>query len=44
MGITSDLNKLQAIIKYVFNNMSMKVIVECNPTQEADVNDWMYGL
>ena len=44
IDITSDPNKVEDIIKNVFNDLAMKVIIESNPIEDSDVADWIADL
>ena len=44
IDITSDPNKVEDIIKNVFNDLAMKVVIETNPVEDSDVADWVTDL
>jgi hypothetical protein len=39
--VTSEQGKLENILKEVFNNLAMKVVVEKQPVDDIDVAAWI---
>ena len=39
--VTSEQGKLENILKEVFNNLAMKVVVEKQPVEDSDVAAWI---
>jgi len=44
IDVTSDENKIQNILKEVFQNLAMKVVVESEPVGESDVAELIEEL
>ena len=44
MDITSEPNRVEDIIKNVFKNLAMKVVVESDPIKKSDVDGWIETL
>ena len=42
--VTSEEGKVENIIKQVFNNLAMEVVVEKPPVEDSDVAAWVEGL
>ena len=42
--VTSEEGKLENILKEVFNNLAMKVVVEKQPVEDSDVAAWIEKL
>ena len=44
VDVTSEEGKVENIIKQVFNNLAMEVVVEKPPVEDSDVAAWVEGL
>ena len=44
VDVTSEEGKVENIIKQVFNNLAMEVVVEKPPVEDSDVAVWVEGL
>ena len=44
IDITAEENKVQNILKEVFQNLAMKVIVESEPVEDSDVAEFIQQL
>ena len=44
LDVTSDAKKVQELLKEVFRNLAMKVLLEAEPAAESDVASWVEEL
>ena len=44
IDVTAEEKKVQNILKEVFQNLAMKVIVECEPVEDSDVAELILEL
>ncbi len=44
LDVTAEDKKIENIIKEVFNNLAMKVVIESEPAEDSDLATWIGGL
>ncbi len=44
LDVTAEDKKVQNILKEVFNDLAMKVIIEAEPAEDSDLANWIDGL